>query len=58
MHANKFSIGLLKGVYISSIVNEAIKTISSLFIIFRKHFAAQKNAKQAKATNKTKTSEY
>ena len=50
MHANKFLIGWLRGVYFSSIVNEVIKTISKLFFIYlfiflRKDFESEKSTK-------------
>ena len=43
---------------INSIVNEVIRTISSLFIFFlRKHFNRTKTRHKQKPTNKTKLSE-
>ena len=54
----KYSLLVTSFVYhYSSIVNEAIRAISSLFIFFlREHFATQKTHKK-KPTNKTKISE-
>ena len=56
---NKFSIRWLRGVHVSSIVNELVKTISSLFIIFflRKNVKRTKTQIKQKPTNKIKTSE-
>ena len=52
-----FSIGRLKGVQVSSIVNEAIKTISSMFILFLwKDFECTKMQIKQKSTKKTKIS--
>ena len=48
MRTNKFSIGRLIGVHVSSIINEVIKTISSQFILFYKKIFAYKNANQTK----------
>ena len=57
MRTNKFSIGGLIGVHVSSIVYEVIKRISSQFIFFlRKDFARTKSRHKQKPTNKTKTS--
>ena len=47
---NKFSIGGLIGVHISNIVNEVIRTISSLLIFFTKIFWTQKMYQNAKQT--------
>ena len=59
MHTNKFSIGGLIGVHVSSIVNEAIRTNSGQFKIFlRAIFATQKTQNKQKPTNKLKLSEY
>ena len=48
MHANKFSIGGLIGVHVSSIVDEFVKTISSQFIFLRKDFERTKSIKAQK----------
>ena len=48
----KFFTGDLSGVYISTIVNETIKTNSNFF---KKNFC---NTKNTKLTNKIKTREY
>ena len=50
MRTDKFSIGGLIGVHVSSVVNEAIRTILSLFIFFlQKDF---ERTKSTKAQNK------
>ena len=53
-----FSIGGLKGVHISSIVNEAIRTISGLSFFLRKILQHKETQNKRKVTNKTKTSKY
>ena len=46
VHVNEFSIGWLKGVHISSILFEVIRTILGLFIIFlQKHFECKEAPK-------------
>ena len=58
MRTNKFLIGGLIGVHVSSIVNEFIKTILSQFILFlRKNFKRTKTQIKLSPTNKTKLSE-
>ena len=55
MHTNKFLIGGLIGVHVSSIVNEVAKTILSQFIfLYGKILNAQK--RKSKSTNKIKLS--
>ena len=58
MRTNKFSIGDLIGVHVSSIVNEVIRTISSQFFFLRKIFGRKKSTHKQKSTNKTKISEH
>ena len=59
MHTNKFSIGGLIGVHVSSIVNEAIRTNLEQFQTFlREIFATQKTQNKQKPTNKLKLSKY
>ena len=58
MCANKFSIGGLIGVHVSSRVYEAIRTISSQFIslfFLRKDFERTKTQIKPKPTNKNKS---
>ena len=51
MHINKFSIGKLRGVPISSIVNEGIRAFLNLFIIFlQEDFTRRKSTKHKQAT--------
>ena len=56
MRKNKFSIGWLIGVHVSSTVNEVIKTILSQFFFLRKNFKRTKTQIKSKPTNKTKLS--
>ena len=50
MRINKFLIGGLIGVHASSIVNEAIETISSQFFIFYYYYFLRKDFEQKKST--------
>ena len=50
MRINKFLIGGLIGVHASSIVNEAIETISSQFFIFYYYYFLRKDFEQKKCT--------
>ena len=45
MRTNKFLIGGLRGVHISSVVFEAIRTISSLVFFIRKNIERKKGNK-------------
>ena len=54
MRTNKFSADGLIGVHVSSIVYEAIRTVSSLFIFFIKKFETHKNMPQAKTNQQNK----
>ena len=53
MCINKFSIGKLKGVHVSSIINEGIRAISTSFFFNKKISHAQK-AQKAHIPTKTK----
>ena len=50
MRTNKFSIGELIEVHVSSIVNEVIRTILSLYVFLQKKFWTQKKYQSAKQT--------
>ena len=55
MRTNKFSIGGLIGVHVSSMVNEVIRTIENQFTIFlRKDFARAKTQIKPKPAKKIK----
>ena len=62
MRTNKFSIGWLIGIYVSSIVNEAIRTIPNFVVVvvvvvaffLQKDFEHTKIRHKIKPTNKTK----
>ena len=54
MCTNKYSIDALIGVYVSSIVNEVIRTISNLFIFLTKRFRMHKNTSQTKTNYQNK----
>ena len=50
---NQFSMNRLSGVYVNSIVNDVIRTISRLFTLFlRKNFKHAKTQIKQKPTNK------
>ena len=57
MCRNKFLIGWLTGVHVSSRVFKVIGTISNLFIFLRKNLEDTKTQIKPKPTNKIKTSQ-
>ena len=57
MRINKFSIGRLRGVHVSSIVDKGIRSLLNLFIIIfflQKDFTQTKRIKSIKSTKSTK----
>ena len=57
MRANKFSIGRLRVVHISSIVNEVIRIMSTQFLFLQKNLELTKTQIKPKPTKKTKISQ-
>ena len=57
VRANKFSIGRLRVVHISSIVNEVIRIMSTQFLFLQKNLELTKPQIKPKPTNRTKISQ-